>query len=182
MNRSFRSGYFLKVGSGPLFLLVYCAMEVDAIESPLVGRLTQLVAPVVEDFGCELVELQFRREAHGWVLRLIIDHENGVGIDDCSRVSREVAHLLEVEDPIEQSYTLEVSSPGLDRPLKRMKDFLRCKGKKAKVVVKEPVDGQNQCVGMIEDVSQESVTLRTDHGIIEIPFTQMKKARLVIEF
>ena len=157
-------------------------MEEDAIESPLVRRLTQLVVPVVEDFGCELVELQFRREAPGWVLRLIIDHENGVGIDDCARVSREVAHLLEVEDPIEQSYSLEVSSPGLDRPLKRVKDFLRCKGKKAKVVVREPIDGQNQCIGLIEDVTQESVTLRTDQGIIEIPFTLMKKARLVIEF
>lgn len=97
-------------------------------------------------------------------------------------ISREAAHLLEVEDPIEQSYILEVSSPGIDRPLKKEKDFLRCVGKKAKVVVKEPIDGQNQYVGLIEAVSQESVSLRTDHGIIEIPFTRMKKARLVVEF
>ena len=157
-------------------------MEEEAIESPLVQRLMQLVVPVVEDLDCELVEVQFRREAPGWVLRLVIDHENGVGIDDCARISREVAHLLEVEDPIEQAYTLEVSSPGLDRPLKKEKDFLRCTGKKAKVVVKEPIDGQNRCVGVIEDVSQESVVLRTDHGTIEIPYTRMKKARLVIEF
>lgn len=157
-------------------------MEEDAIESPLVQRLTQLVSPVVDGSGCELVEVQFRREAPGWVLRLVIDNENGVGIDDCTRISREVAHLLEVEDPIEQSYSLEVSSPGLDRPLKRVSDFLRCKGKKAKVVVREPIDGLNQCIGLIEDVTQESVTLRTDHGIIEIPFTRMKKARLVLEF
>ena len=157
-------------------------MEEEAIESPLVRRLTELAVPVVEDLGCELVELQFRREAPGWVLRLIIDNANGVGIDDCARISREVAHLLEVEDPIEQAYSLEVSSPGLDRPLKREKDFERCKGKKAKVVVREPIDGQNQCIGLIEDVTQESVTLRTDHGTIEIPFTRMKKARLVIEF
>lgn len=157
-------------------------MEEEAIESPLVLRLTQLVAPVVDDFGCELVELQFRREAAGWVLRLIIDHENGIGIDDCARISREVAHLLEVEDPIEQAYSLEVSSPGLDRPLKKERDFVRCKGKKAKVVVREPIDGQNSFIGLIEEVTQESVTLRTDHGIIEIPFARMKKARLVIEF
>jgi ribosome maturation factor RimP len=157
-------------------------MEEDAVESPLVRHLTQLVLPVVVDFGCELVELQFRREAPGWVLRLIIDKENGVGIDDCSRISREAAHLLEVEDPIEQAYTLEVSSPGLDRPLKRERDFLRCKGKMAKVVVREPIDGQTQWVGLIEDVNQESVTLRIDQGIIKIPFTRMKKARLVVEF
>lgn len=157
-------------------------MEEEAIESPLVVRLTQLVAPVVDDFGCELVDLQFRREAPGWVLRLVIDHENGVGIDDCARISREVAHLLEVEDPIEQAYSLEVSSPGLDRPLKKERDFVRCKGKKAKVVVREPIDGQNPFIGLIEEVTQESVTLRTDHGIIEIPFARMKKARLVVEF
>ena len=157
-------------------------MEEEAIESPLVLRLTQLVAPVVDDLGCELVELQFRREAAGWVLRLVIDHKNGIGIDDCARISREVAHLLEVEDPIEQAYSLEVSSPGLDRPLKKERDFVRCKGKKAKVVVREPIDGQNQWIGLIEDATQESVTLRVDHGIIEIPFIRMKKARLVIEF
>ena len=157
-------------------------MEEEAIESPLVRRLIQLVGPVVEGFGCELVELQFRREAPGWVLRLVIDNANGIGIDDCARISREVAHLLEVEDPIEQSYSLEVSSPGLDRPLESERDFLRCKGKKAKVVVREPIDGQNQCIGLIEDVTEESVTLRTEHGIMDIPFTRMKKARLVIEF
>ena len=173
---------FLKVGLGPLFLLVYWAMEEDTIESPLVCRLTQLVTPVVEGFACELVELQFRREGSGWVLRLVIDKESGIGIDDCSRISREVAHLFEVEDPIEQAYSLEVSSPGLDRPLKRERDFLRCKGKKAKVVVRESIDGLNQFIGLIEEVTQESVTLRTEHGMIEIPFIRMKKARLVIDF
>ena len=141
-------------------------MEDETIESPLVRRLTELAVPVVDGFGCELVELQFRREASGWVLRLIIDNVNGIGIDECSRISREFAHLLEVEDLIEQSYSLEVSSPGLDRPLKREKDFLRCKGKKAKVVVREPIDGQNQCIGLIEEVTQESVTLRTEYGVV----------------
>lgn len=157
-------------------------MEEDVIESPLVMSLTRLALPVVAGVGCELVELQFRRELSGWVLRLIIDRENGVGIDDCSRISREIAHLLEVEDPIEQAYTLEVSSPGLDRPLKRERDFLRCKGKKAKVVVLEPIDGKNQCIGLIEEVTQEAVTLRTDTDIVVIPFIRMKRARLVVEF
>lgn len=157
-------------------------MVEEAVESPLVRSLTQLVMPVVEDFGCELIEVQFRRETPGWVLRLVIDREHGVGIDDCARISREVAHLLEVEDPIEQAYTLEVSSPGLDRPLKKEKDFLRCRGEKVKVVVREPIDGQNQWVGLIEGVSRESAVLRTDHGVVEIPYALIKKARLVIEF
>jgi ribosome maturation factor RimP len=157
-------------------------MEDVAIESALEHRLTQLVLPVVAGTGCELVELQFRREAPGWVLRLIIDNELGIGIDDCAKISREVAHLLEVEDPIEQSYSLEVSSPGLDRPLKRERDFVRCKGKTAKVVARESIDGKNTWIGVIEGATPEAVTLRTDQGEVEIPFTRMKKARLVIEF
>jgi len=171
-----------KVGFGPLFLFWYNAMEDKAAESPLLQRLTELVQPVVEDLGCELIEAQFRREAHGWVLRLIIDREDGVGIDDCADISREVSSLLEVEDLIEQAYTLEVSSPGLDRPLKSERDFARCLGKKAKVVSRESLAGENVFVGLIEAVSPESVIIATDQGKKDIPFAIMKKARLIIDF
>ncbi|MGV1099980.1 ribosome maturation factor RimP [Thiovibrio sp. JS02] len=151
-------------------------------EPPLLKKLTELIEPVVEDFGLELVELQFRREAPGWVLRLIIDSEVGVSIDDCANVSREVGHLLEVEDLIEQAYTLEVSSPGLDRPLKKEKDFVRCKGKKAKVVVHQTIAGQNAFVGVIEGFQAGNIVLATEQGTVDIPFTTVKKARLVVEF
>ena len=171
-----------KVGQGPLFLLVFMVSEEKNTEPPLLKRLSDLIEPVVEDFGLELVDLQFRREAPGWVLRLIIDSEKGVSIDDCANVSRDVGHLLEVEDPIEQAYNLEVSSPGLDRPLKKEKDFVRCKGKKAKVVVREPIAGQNAFVGVIEGVQAGNIILATEQGTIEIPFSTLKKARLVVEF
>lgn len=150
--------------------------------SPLHARLQHLLEPVVEGCGLELVELQFRREAPGWVLRLIIDCEGGVSVDHCAEVSREVGHLLEVEDPIEQAYHLEVSSPGLDRPLKRERDFVRCVGKKAKVVLLEPLEGQFSLVGIIVGVEQGGITLDTGQGPVVIPFDQMKKARLVVEF
>jgi len=158
------------------------ALEEKTSEQPLLKKMTALLEPVVVDLGLDLVELQFRRESSGWVLRLIVDAENGISIDDCVRVSREVGHLLEVEDPIEQAYSLEVSSPGLDRPLKQEKDFLRCKGEKAKVVVREPIDAQNVFVGVIEGVLEGNIILATDHGIIHIPHDKVKKARLVVEF
>ncbi|MFZ5776375.1 MAG: ribosome maturation factor RimP [Thermodesulfobacteriota bacterium] len=149
---------------------------------PLVQRLQQMLEPVVEGCGLELVELQFRREASGWVLRLIIDREGGVSVDDCADVSRETGHLLEVEDPIEQAYTLEVSSPGLDRPLKRLRDFERCVGKKAKVVTREAVDGQFALTGIIDGVGQGVISLDAGQGPVSIPFDIIKKARLVVEF
>lgn len=149
--------------------------------SPLQERLSHLLEPVVEGCGLELVELQFRREAHGWVLRLIIDCEGGVSVDHCAEVSREVGLLLEVEDPIEQAYHLEVSSPGLDRPLKRERDFVRCIGKKAKVVLLEPLDGQFSLIGIIVGVEQRGITLDAGQGPLAIPFEGMKKARLVVE-
>ena len=89
-------------------------MAVDAKTEALIARLAAMLEPLVVDLELELVELQFRREPAGWVLRLIIDGPQGISLDDCSRVSREAGHLLEVEDPIEWPYRLEVSSPGLD--------------------------------------------------------------------
>ena len=156
--------------------------ENTATESPLVKHLIQLAEPVVESFGLELAELQFCRESHGWVLRLILDSDQGVSLDDCAKVSREVGHLLEVEDIIEQSFQLEVSSPGLDRKLKRPKDYIRCKGKKAKMTLRIPIDGENTFVGVLEDFKDGVVTLATDHGKINIDYDQVRKARLVVEF
>lgn len=149
--------------------------------SPLIHQITELVEPIVLEKGLELVELQFLREGHGWVLRLIIDRDGGVTIDDCATVSREVGHMLEVEDPIEQAFHLEVSSPGLDRPLKRERDYLRCRGKKAKLTLREAIEGAYQFVGVIEDLVDGTVVLETEQGKMQIDLCQVKKARLVIE-
>lgn len=156
--------------------------EEKKTESPLLQKLIELAEPVVLGCGLELVELQFRREGHGWVLRLIIDSEQGISVDNCADVSREFGHLLEVENIIEQAYTLEVSSPGLDRPLRLERDFVRARGKKAKIVVREPVEGLSSLVGVIQDVGDGRVTLSTDCGSLEIDLSSVKKARLVIDF
>ncbi|HSR37130.1 MAG TPA: ribosome maturation factor RimP [Desulfurivibrionaceae bacterium] len=157
-------------------------MAVDAKTEALIARLTAMLEPVVVDLELELVELQFRREPAGWVLRLIIDGPQGISLDDCSRVSREVGHLLEVEDPIEWPYRLEVSSPGLDRPLKRERDYLSCLGKKAKIVTREPVGGSNNIVGMLRGFADGTITVETEQGMIAIPMAVVTRARLVVEF
>ena len=115
----------------------------------IIGRVEALVRPVLEEMGLELVEVQYRREQSGWVLRFIIDKQEGISLDDCVAVSREVGQLLDIEDIIDQSYNLEVSSPGLERPLKSIADFQRFVGRKARIKTLEAIGGEHQaCLGV----------------------------------
>ena len=103
-------------------------------------RIFGLVSPVLHDMSFELVDLEFKREGKNWLLRLFIDKPGGITLDDCVDVSREVGALLEVEDVIESSYRLEVSSPGLDRPLKKAQDYERFCGELVKIKTHEKLD------------------------------------------
>lgn len=147
----------------------------------IVDEIIKIAEPVLADNELELVEVQFRQESRGWVLRIIIYREGGISVDDCVYVSREVSHVLDVEDLIPQKYTLEVSSPGLDRPLQTERDFLRNKGKKIKMTV--GAKGSHMAVeGIIEDVSEDEVFLRLDDAVISYALEDVQKAQLVIEF
>lgn len=147
----------------------------------IVDEVTPLIEPVLADKGYELVEVQFRNESHGWVLRIIIYKESGVGVDDCATVSREVGHILEVEDLIKQKFHLEVSSPGLDRPLTTERDFLRHKGKKVKVTYAE--QGATRTVrAIVNDCCDEKVSLQADDEQVVVDLSMVKKAKLIIEF
>lgn len=168
------------MGVLPAFFFSIENQEIKTIV--LIERLTSLLGPLVAEMGLELVEIQYRREGAGWVLRLIIDKEAGVGIDDCAEVSREAGRLLEVEDLIDHAYNLEVSSPGLDRPLKKENDFIRFKGRRVKIKTREPVDNQKVFVGAIERMHNGLVTLSTEKGLVSLPFDEIVKARLVIDF
>lgn len=148
-------------------------------QNPVVQAVTALIEPVVDDLGYELVEVQFNREQHGQVLRIVIYHESGIGIDDCARVSREAAHLLEVEDPIDQAFRLEVTSPGLDWRLRTERDFVRFKGKKVRIVL---VDQPEAIVGRIGEVENGEVAIESEGRRQLVPFASIKKAKLVIEF
>lgn len=135
---------------------------------------------VLEKMGMELFEVQFRREGHGWVVRLYIDREEGVTLDDCATVSREIGTWLEVEDLIEHAYHLEVSSPGLERPLRKMKDFARFAGRKAKVKLREPLNEQKVFIGIIDQVDEKTVVLVVDEKPVSLLFDNIAKARLVL--
>ena len=145
-------------------------------------KVEALAIPVLEEIGLELVEVQFRREQSGWVLRLVIDKQEGVSLDDCAAVSREIGQLLDIEDFIDQAYNLEVSSPGLNRPLKSMADFQRFTGRKAKIKTIEPIGGEHVFVGRILQASEETILFEVDRREVTIPFAQVSKARLEVEF
>jgi len=129
--------------------------------------------------GLELVEVQYRIEGHGWVLRLFIDGKEGITVDHCSRVSREVSDFLDVEDLIDHAFHLEVSSPGLERSLHSMEDFQRYLGKKAKVKLREDVENQRVLIGVISQAEGETVELVLEDGTkCQVAFEQIRKARL----
>ncbi|MBI5694682.1 MAG: ribosome maturation factor RimP [Nitrospirae bacterium] len=139
--------------------------------------------PVLDEMGYELVDLKFVFEGSRWYLRFFIDKEGGVGISDCERVSREVGTLLEVEDVIPSAFVLEVSSPGLDRPLFRPADFVRFDGRLAKVRTKKPLEGQKVFTGRLSAADDKGFTITTEGGkALRIEHADVDKARLEVEF
>jgi ribosome maturation factor RimP len=114
------------------------------LQDTTVERILNLVSPILEGLAFELVDLEYKREGKDWVVRLFIDKPGGITLDDCVDVSREIGALLEVEDVIETSYRLEVSSPGLDRPLKKVQDYERFRGELVKIKTHEKLDPDNR--------------------------------------
>jgi ribosome maturation factor RimP len=136
--------------------------------------------PLLADMGMELVEIQYRREGHGWVLRLFIDKEGGISIDDCAAVSREISAYLAVEDLIDHAYHLEVSSPGLERPLRKREDFVRFVGRLARIKVREPLGEQRVLIGTLLGLEEDTVVLGLDKETVRIDLENISKARLTL--
>lgn len=126
--------------------------------------LEELSTPVVESLGYELTDLTFEKQGKDWCLTLFIDSENGISLDDCEIVSRQISELLDEKDPIEQSYFLEVSSPGMDRPLKKEKHFLSNLDKKVAVHLFAPLDGKKDIEGVLKSYTLEELTLELETG------------------
>ncbi len=142
----------------------------------------ELVTPLINENRLELVDVEYKKEGKNWFLRIFIDKEGGIMVDDCTRVSRQIEDLIEVEEVVPSSYILEVSSPGLDRPLKKEEDFLRFRGKRAHVTTYTPIHQQKNFKGTIQDFQKDVLFLQIDHQHVEIPKNQIAKARLEIEF
>ena len=150
------------------------------------AKVTELVAklalPVVEEAGCELWDVEYVREAGSWYLRVFIDKAGGVDILDCEKVSRALSDLLDEADPIEGSYTLEVSSAGAERPLKRPEDFARFMGSAVAVKLYQARDGRKEFAGTLAGYSGGDVTITVGGREMTFAKNEVALCRLRVEF
>ena len=148
---------------------------------PIAQSVIELIQPALLANGFELIDVEFKKEGKNWTLRIYIDKENGVTITDCQKVSGLVGDLIEVEDFITPGYILEVSSPGLNRTLKKEKDFIRLSGKKISVQCHVPLNGQKKFIGFLTKFKDKSIHLEMDGQLYSIPLNRVSKANLIIE-
>jgi len=156
----------------------------------LIEKIEELVQPILDDLQCELVDIEYQREQRGWVLRFFLDKEGGINLDDCAEASREISSLLDVEDIIGTAYNLEVSSPGIERPLKKIADFERFSGERVKIKTIDSIDpdcsGRNRktFIGTLSGVDGQNILiiLKKDAEATPIALQQIEKANLKFEF
>src|SRR6185436_16715030 len=156
----------------------------------VVGQVRAIADRVAASYGLEIFDVQFRREGGGMVLRIRIDRpgpaataEESVSVGDCARVSRDLSAILDVDDVVPVAYTLEVSSPGLDRPLRHADDYRRFAGRRAKLVMREPVDGQKFFKGILGGVEGTEVLIDGEDGRRHrVPVGLITRANLEVEF
>ncbi|MCE5244172.1 MAG: ribosome maturation factor RimP [Syntrophobacteraceae bacterium] len=150
----------------------------DNRNQDLIPQLQSLIEPVIRAEGMELVEMEYRREAPGWVLRLYVDREGGVTVDDCARISQVVGDLLDVADLMPNPYHLEVSSPGLNRPLRKPDHFREQIGRIVEVRTVSPLQKRRNFKGVLLDIKPEGVTMDCNGQTFEIPLALIDRARL----
>jgi ribosome maturation factor RimP len=144
-------------------------------------KITELADSLAGQYAVDIVDVELSGSSRKPLIRIFLDKENGITLDECAKFSRALSALFDVEDPIATAYVLEVSSPGLDRPLKVMRDFERSIGKLVRVVTRAKIDEQNVFTGRITSVKGETITLFLNDKEIEIPFDQISKARLEMD-
>jgi ribosome maturation factor RimP len=146
------------------------------------GALEQLLTPVVTELGYEIVRVQMVGGDRYPTLQIMVDRQDGttVIVEDCAKVSRAVSELLDDKDPIEGEYSLEVSSPGIDRPLTRAKDYTRWAGHEAKIELVKPVEGRKRFTGKVQGIDGDRVTVVTDDGPVSITLADIAKAKLIL--
>jgi len=157
----------------------------------MTGRIAELILPVLEDRQFELVDLEYQREGRDWFVRIYIDKPGGITLDDCAEISREVDDLIEVEELVSHAYRLEVSSPGLDRPLKQLKDYDRFAGQTVKVKTFEQLDPDGRGLlrktftGVLLGIDGDTVNIEQQDrkgGVVSLQYQQIAKANLDPQF
>ena len=142
-------------------------------------ELLAMLEPTVEGLGYELVDLEVKVGGRNGLVRVFIDQPDGIGLDDCEAVSRQVSAVLDVEDPIPGQYTLEVSSPGLDRPLTKREHFERFAGAEVRIRLRTPIEGRRNFRGAIRAVHEDSIDVEVDGQLHSLPIAAIASARLV---
>jgi ribosome maturation factor RimP len=146
------------------------------------SRVSEIVEPIVASQGMELVAVEYKREARGWVLRIYIDKKGGVSLDDCVLVSNEVETVFDVEDHFQSPYTLEVSSPGLDRILKRERDFKRFKERLVRIRTHNAIGKRRNFKGRLLGCTKGLIQIEVGGQVLHIPLSNVAKANLEFEF
>jgi ribosome maturation factor RimP len=154
----------------------------EAIRKQVQLRVEEMAEALLRAAGMNLVDLEYRREGRRWVLRVFIDKETGVTVDDCATVSRELGDLLDAKDVIPDAYMLEVSSPGLNRRVRKKEDFSRFAGRKVEVRLAVPQEGRRKIVGDILRIDGEAVVVAAGEGTYTIALGNIAQATLVYEF
>ena len=166
-----------RVGESPLSM--YEETGMGRVEAGVAG----LAGPIAERLGLELVEVEYGRVAGSWQLRVILDKESGIGVEDCQRFSEELGRALDEADLVPEAYLLEVSSPGMERPLKREADFQRFAGKRIQIAMFAPVDGRKRLIGQLLGLVGGEVRVRLASGEeVGVPYTAVARARLAPKF
>ncbi len=175
-----------RVGLYPLFFIEGYKRDgeipVQDANGELEKAVLEVLHPIVEENSCELVDIKYLRESGGRVLRIYLDKEGGVTVDDCANVSRELGVVLDAYDIIPHSYTLEVSSPGLRRPLKRQSDYERFKGRRVKIKTTDPVEDRRVFSGTLLGMKGEMILVQVEGRSYSVPFGSVSRANLEIDF
>ena len=145
------------------------------------SRTEALILPILEEFGFELVDVEYVKEGGTWYLRAYVDKEGGITVNDCEAVARRMNDLLDEEDYIEESYVFEVSSPGLGRPLKKEKDYIRSMGKDVEIRTYRAVNRQKEFIGALKAYTDDTVTIETEDGE-EMTFQKKEIALIRLAF
>jgi ribosome maturation factor RimP len=162
--------------------LFFCAKVSEEKMKQAPEHLVNLIEPIVEGLGYECVGIEYNPHPKHGLLRIYIDSDNGILVEDCSKVSHQISGVLDVEDPIQGNYQLEISSPGEDRPFFKVSQFERYIGSTVLVNLFKAIDGRRKITGIIEKVEDDIITLKEGEQVFEVPFVAMSKARLVPEY
>lgn len=144
----------------------------------LVERLRAVTEPLCQAENMELVHIECLPDRRGPLLRIYLDKPGGITLDDCAYMSRQLGDLIDIQLEDLESYRLEVSSPGVDRPLSKEADFMRFKGSRVRIETRDPIDGRRRFTGLLKGMSGNRVTLEVDNQVVDVPFEMISRARL----